>query len=141
MTNTTIRENAKPPHPVDIHVGAAVRVRRRFLGISQSALADAVDLTFQQVQKYERGSNRISASMLFKISQALKMPIERFFDGLDDLDGNARFVESTSEKNVRAFLMTTDGIALAQAFPGIRTPALRRKVLELVAALANLEEG
>lgn len=71
------------PDPIDIHVGAKIRVRRKQLGISQSALAETLGLTFQQVQKYERGSNRVSASMLFKTSQKLESPVSYFFEGLD----------------------------------------------------------
>lgn len=127
------------PHDVDLHVGAAVRLRRKFLGMSQERLAEALDLTFQQVQKYERGSNRISASKLFEISRALKMPIGRFFDGLDEMTVGGGFVESKSEKEVHEFLMTTEGIEIAQAFPRIRRSAVRRKILDLTRALAESE--
>jgi len=71
------------PDPIDIHVGAKIRVRRKQLGISQTGLADTLGLTFQQVQKYERGANRVSASMLFKTSQKLEAPVSYFFEGLD----------------------------------------------------------
>ncbi|HEX7799284.1 MAG TPA: helix-turn-helix transcriptional regulator, partial [Asticcacaulis sp.] len=69
------------PNPVDLHVGARVRMRRKFLGMSQEGLAETIDLTFQQVQKYERGSNRISASKLWEIAKALKAPVAYFFEG------------------------------------------------------------
>ena len=71
------------PDPIDVHVGAKIRVRRKQLGMSQSALAESLGLTFQQVQKYERGANRVSASMLFKTSQKLEAPVSYFFEGLD----------------------------------------------------------
>ena len=70
--------------PVDIHVGAQVRARRKTLGVSQEALGDALGLTFQQVQKYERGANRVSASKLFAIAKTLQVPVSYFFDGLED---------------------------------------------------------
>lgn len=72
------------PHAVDVHVGGRVRLRRTLLGLSQEKLGEAVGVTFQQVQKYERGANRVSASMLWKVAQALDVPISFFFDGLDD---------------------------------------------------------
>lgn len=128
------------PHEVDLHVGGAVRMRRKFLGMSQEALAEAIGLTFQQVQKYERGSNRISSSKLYEISKVLKMPIGKFFEGLDGTAGEEGFSESRSEKDVHAFLMTTEGIEIAQAFPYVRKPAVRRKILDLVRSLAQ-EEG
>ena len=71
------------PDPIDIHVGAKIRVRRKQLGISQSALAETLGLTFQQVQKYEKGSNRVSASMLYKTGKKLDAPVAYFFEGLD----------------------------------------------------------
>ncbi len=71
------------PHPVDIHVGARIRLRRTLLGMSQEKLGEGVDLTFQQIQKYEKGTNRVSASRLYQFSQALNVPVSFFFDGLD----------------------------------------------------------
>src|SRR5713226_5149805 len=72
------------PNPVDLHVGARIRLRRRMQGVSQEKLADALGLTFQQVQKYERGANRVSASKLYEIAAALHAPVSYFFDGLAD---------------------------------------------------------
>src|SRR5580692_8901907 len=74
----------RSPNPVDLHVGARIRMRRRMLGVSQEKLADALGLTFQQVQKYERGANRVSASKLYEIAAALKTPVAYFFEGLAD---------------------------------------------------------
>lgn len=129
----------KGPHPVDLHVGGRVRMRRKFLGMSQEGLADAIDLTFQQVQKYERGSNRISASKLHDISKVLKAPIAYFFEGIGENEPSESFSESESEQYVHTFLMTTEGIELAGAFPRIRNPKHRRRILELVRALAEDE--
>ncbi len=70
------------PNPVDVHVGARLRVRRTLLGMSQTTVGDAIGLTFQQMQKYEKGTNRISASRLFALSQLLDVPVEYFFDGM-----------------------------------------------------------
>lgn len=125
------------PHLVDLHVGARVRMRRKFLGMSQEVLAGAIDLTFQQVQKYERGSNRISASKLYEIAKVLKAPVAYFFEGLGEGEQSEGFSESQSEQFVHSFLMTTEGIELAEAFPRINNAKLRRRVLELVRALAD----
>lgn len=125
------------PNPVDVHVGSKVRLRRKFLGLSQEALASAIGLTFQQVQKYERGSNRISASKLFEISKKLNTPIGRFFAGLGEEDETGTFVESQSERDVHAFLATSEGIELAHGFRLIAKPLVRRKVLDLVRSLGS----
>ena len=125
------------PNPVDLHVGARVRMRRKFLGMSQEGLAETIDLTFQQVQKYERGSNRISASKLFEIARALKVPVAYFFEGYGAAEAVEGFSESESEQFVHGFLMTTEGIELAEAFPRIKNAKHRRRILELVRALAE----
>jgi transcriptional regulator with XRE-family HTH domain len=131
----------KGPHPIDLHVGGRVRMRRKFLGMSQEGLANSIDLTFQQVQKYERGSNRISASKLHDISKVLKAPIGYFFEGLGESEPSERFSEAESEQYINAFLMTTEGIELAGSFPRIRSPKHRRRILELVRALADDDLG
>jgi transcriptional regulator with XRE-family HTH domain len=124
-------------NPVDLHVGSKVRLRRKFLGKSQQQLADAIDLTFQQVQKYERGVNRISASKLYEIAQFLQIPLTYFFEGF----GEGERVSGTSESEyaVQSFLATSEGIELAEAFPRIKVPKQRRKILELVRSLADLD--
>jgi transcriptional regulator with XRE-family HTH domain len=127
------------PNPIDLHVGARVRVRRRFMQLSQSQLAEAIELTFQQVQKYERGSNRISASKLFEIAKTLKVPISYFFEGYDGGERVDGFSKSASEQFVHGFLMTTEGIELAEAFPRIKNSPSRRRILELVRALGDNE--
>ncbi len=122
------------PHPVDLHVGSRVRMRRHFLRLSQSALAGAVGLTFQQIQKYERGANRISASKLLEIAVFLKMPIGGFFEGYGHVeDGEI----SATEAEINAFLATTEGIELARAFPLIRQPKQRRRILELIRSMGE----
>lgn len=120
---------------IDVHVGTRVRVRRKFLGQSQTDLANALGITFQQVQKYERGSNRISASKLYEAAQALKVPVAYFFEGYDDQVHTS--APSQSERSVHKFLGTSEGIEIAEAFPRIKTAKYRRKVAELVVALAE----
>ena len=129
----------RSPNPVDLHVGGRIRMRRKFLGMSQETLATALDLTFQQVQKYERGSNRISASKLYETAKTLKAPIAYFFEGYGETEGVEGFSESASEQFVHNFLMTTEGIELAEAFPRVPNAKLRRRVLELVRTLAEEE--
>ena len=124
-------------NPVDLHVGGRVRMRRKFLGLSQTDLADSLGLTFQQVQKYERGSNRISASKLFEIARTLKVPVAYFFEGYGQNEAVEGFTESQSEQAVHGFLMTTEGIEIAEAFPRIKNAKHRRKVMELVRTLAE----
>jgi len=130
---------SKPPNPVDVHVGDRVRMRRKFLGLSQQDLAQTIDLTFQQVQKYERGFNRISASKLYEISRTLKAPVQYFFEGYGENDLADGFSESTSEQMVHGFLMTSDGIELASSFPRIGNGRQRRRLVELVRSLADEE--
>jgi transcriptional regulator with XRE-family HTH domain len=122
------------PSSVDVHVGGRVRVRRRLIHMTQETLADLIDVTFQQVQKYERGSNRISASKLFAIAEALEVPISYFFEGLEET-GQASPVEG-SEHNIQSFLRTSEGLELARLFPRIDRGPLRRRILELVRAAA-----
>ncbi len=129
------------PNPVDLHVGARVRMRRKFLGMSQEGLAETIELTFQQVQKYERGSNRISASKLWEIAKALKAPVAYFFEGYGENEAVEGFSESESEQFVHGFLMTTEGIELAEAFPRIKNAKHRRRILELVRSLAEDDDA
>lgn len=123
---------------VDLHVGGRVRMRRKMLALSQETLASSLGLTFQQVQKYERGANRISASKLYQIAKALGVPVAFFFDGLADtaadaVDGDA----AKAQRSLQTFLMTPDGFELAQAFPKIGQGRLRRQVLDLVRIMAD----
>ena len=129
------------PNPVDLHVGARVRMRRKFLGMSQEGLAETIALTFQQVQKYERGSNRISASKLYEISKALKAPVAYFFEGYGENEAVEGCSEAEAEQGGHGFLMTTEGIELAEAFPRIKNAKHRRRILELVRSLAEDDDA
>jgi transcriptional regulator with XRE-family HTH domain len=116
-------------------------MRRKMLGVSQERLAEALGLTFQQVQKYERGANRISASKLYDIARFLSAPISYFFEGLTDpSQGSGVEHDSSSEQHVHGFLMTSEGLELAAAFPRIIRSRLRRRILDLVRALSEEEE-
>jgi transcriptional regulator with XRE-family HTH domain len=120
---------------IDKHVGSRVRMRRMMLGISQEKLGDALGLTFQQVQKYEKGGNRISASRLQHISQVLQVPVPFFFEGAPGgVDVTAEFPSYVSE-----FLATSDGLALTKAFMRIENAKLRRLIVHLVQDFAELQ--
>jgi transcriptional regulator with XRE-family HTH domain len=119
---------------VDKHVGSRARMRRMMLGMSQEKLGDALGLTFQQVQKYEKGTNRISASRLQHLSQILQVPVPFFFEGAPGTA--ARLDESPSYVN--EFLATSDGLVLAKAFTRIGDPKLRRLIVRLVEDCAEL---
>ena len=120
------------PHPVDRHVGLRIRMRRKEMGVSQERLADSLGITFQQVQKYERGANRVSASKLWEIAAALRTPVAYFYDGLGDLDAQAAQRDAAQD-----FLCSAEGMELVAAFPRIADPAIRRKLVELVRACAD----
>jgi transcriptional regulator with XRE-family HTH domain len=127
------------PNPVDLHVGGRVRMRRKLLGVSQEQLADSLGLTFQQVQKYERGANRVSASKLYEIARTLQVPVSFFFDGLaDPMDGSdGDEIGQQAERIVQEFLTTPEGLELAEVFPKIGRGRVRRQVLDLVRAMAE----
>jgi len=129
------------PHYVDLHVGARLRLRRRAQGLSQTALAQAVGLTFQQLQKYERGTNRISASKLYAMAALMRTPVDWFFEGLPDpaSPNSARADEAERRARVtQAFLISAEGLELAQGFPDL-PPSARRHILELMRALAETD--
>jgi transcriptional regulator with XRE-family HTH domain len=125
------------PHPVDRHVGLRIRMRRKELGISQERLADALGLTFQQIQKYERAANRVSASKLYEIARALNASVGYFYEGLATADE----IDSPAAPNLEAhaFLMTPEGQELAALFPKLARSRVRRKVVELVRAIAGAD--
>ena len=134
------KDQDRTPNPVDLHVGARIRMRRKILGVSQERLADDLGLTFQQVQKYERGANRVSASKLYEIARSLQAPISYFFDGLaDPLTAQEQYAPSGDDRFVHDFLMTSEGLELATIFPKIKRGRVRRKVLDLVRAMADEE--
>ena len=129
------------PNPVDKHVGSRVRMRRVLLGMSQEKLGEALGLTFQQVQKYEKGTNRVSASRLQEISKTLKVPPSFFFEGMQASDEQKPGIaEDPSSSQVVDFLSTVEGLQLNRAFAKISDPKIRKRIVELVVALANSKE-
>jgi transcriptional regulator with XRE-family HTH domain len=132
----------KSPNPIDVHVGSRVRLRRMMLGMSQEKLGEHLGLTFQQIQKYEKGTNRIGASRLQAIARVLKVPVAFFFEGapgLAPIAGDQGF-DPTATSNVVDFLSTSEGLRLNRAFIRIDDPKKRRKLVELVAAIAGDDE-
>ena len=130
----------KAPNPIDRHVGSRVRMRRMMLGLSQEKLGDALGLTFQQVQKYEKGSNRIGASRLQQISLILQVPVSFFFEGAPLPPGKQPGLgEAPSPAYVTDFLATSDGLTLVKAFMRIPNAKLRRRLVELVEEMAGAE--
>jgi transcriptional regulator with XRE-family HTH domain len=133
----------KSPNPIDKHVGSRVRMRRMMLSMSQEKLGDALGLTFQQVQKYEKGTNRIGASRLQQISQILQVSVSFFFDGAPHVPGTGRaegMGEAPSPAYVSDFLATSDGLALTKAFMRISDSKLRRRIVDLVEQIAASEK-
>jgi transcriptional regulator with XRE-family HTH domain len=128
----------KAPNPIDKHVGSRVRMRRMMLGMSQEKLGNSLGLTFQQVQKYEKGTNRIGASRLQQISHILEVPVSFFFEGAPVVPGGRAegLAEAPSPAYVSEFLATADGLALTKAFMRISDAKLRRRIVELVEQIA-----
>ena len=127
----------RSPNPVDIHVGTRVRLRRQLLKMSQEKLGDQLGVTFQQVQKYERGTNRVGASRLWRMSQVMDVPVSFFYEGLETEDTKYEFAEGDQTPIVYDFINSTDGVSLAVAVSKIENKAVRRQVLELARALAG----
>jgi transcriptional regulator with XRE-family HTH domain len=130
----------KTPNPIDKHVGSRVRMRRMMLSMSQEKLGDALGLTFQQVQKYEKGTNRIGASRLQQISNILQVPVSFFFEGAPQLPGHhasGGMSEAPSPAYVSDFLATSDGLSLTKAFMRIKSGKMRRRIVDLVEQIAG----
>ena len=131
----------KAPNPIDKHVGSRVRMRRMMLSMSQEKLGDALGLTFQQVQKYEKGTNRIGASRLQQIAHILQVPVSFFFEGAPTTPGGhtGGMNEAPSPAYVSDFLATSDGLSLTKSFMRIKNGKLRRRIVDLVEQIAGEE--
>lgn len=125
--------DAKRPLPVDVHVGTRIRLRRIQLNMSQDKLGESLGITFQQVQKYEKGTNRVGASRLQAIANVLQTSVSYFFDGAPGSNSSALM---PPEDGVMAFLATCEGMKFVHSFTRIQDPKVRRKVVELIQALA-----
>ena len=131
------KENKKKPNPTDIHVGSRIRLRRNMLGMSQERLGETLGITFQQIQKYEKGTNRVGASRLQAISEILGVPVSFLFEDAPGHVGAARgFAEDSAASLALDFATSTEGLQLNRAFVRITDPKIRRKIIELVKTLA-----
>ena len=137
--------STKAPNPVDRYVGSRVRMRRIMLGMSQEKLGEALGLTFQQIQKYEKGINRIGASRLFDLAQVLGVPVQFFYEEAPTVDaGHGQlvpdgFAEKPAESSIVEFLRSRDGLELNKAFVRISDAKARRAIVDLVRSLANYD--
>lgn len=129
----------KQANPIDIQVGNRVRIRRMLIGMSQERLGDLLGLTFQQVQKYEKGVNRIGAGRLFEVSRILNVPIDFFYEGVNTLLGQPGATEPDGAP-VMEFVSSGEGLQLSLAFMKIKDAKVRKRVLDLVKSLAEDEE-
>jgi transcriptional regulator with XRE-family HTH domain len=135
------------PNPVDIHVGSRVRLRRTLLGLSQEKLGEAVGLTFQQIQKYERGANRIGASRLFEFSRILDVPVSFFFDDMPERlkSHEGRLGWGLADQPQSALepdpLTRRETLELVRAYYRISDPQVRKRLFELAKSLGSAEAG
>jgi transcriptional regulator with XRE-family HTH domain len=135
-------------NPIDKHVGARVRLRRTLLGMSQEKLGEALGLTFQQVQKYERGANRVGASRLFDLGRVLDVPVSFFFDGMDaDTMASSPAAQAagsaaiTTAEDAVDPMATRETLELVRAYYAIRDPDIRKRVADLARVLGNVNTG
>lgn len=129
----------KKPDPIDVYVGSRIRLRRNLVGMSQEKLGEQLGITFQQIQKYEKGTNRVGASRLQAISEILDVSVSFFFEEVPGATAPDGFAESAV--NYMDFCSSNEGIQLMRAFTNIRDPKVRRKIIDLAKALSNGEES
>lgn len=136
------KENKKKPNPTDVYVGGRIRLRRNMLGMSQEKLGESLGITFQQIQRYEKGTNRVGASRLQAIASILSVPVAFFFEDAPGQEGGEHkgLAEDSSTSFVVDFLSSAEGLQLNRAFARISNPKVRRKVIELAKVLADDEE-
>ncbi len=132
-------ENKKKPNPIDVHVGSRIRLRRTMLGMSQEKLGESLGITFQQIQKYEKGTNRVGASRLQNISSILNVPVSFFFEDAPGEPSMSQtgFSEPSGSSYVVDFLSSSEGLQLNRAFVKISDPKVRKKIVDLVKTLAD----
>ncbi len=133
------KENKKKPNPTDIHVGSRIRLRRNMLGMSQEKLGENLGITFQQIQKYEKGTNRVGASRLQAIASIFGVPVGFFFEDLPGQEGSGGrgFAEDASMNLAVEFCTSAEGLQLNRAFVRISDPKVRRRIIDLVKTLST----
>ena len=130
----------RDPHYIDVHVGSRIRMRRQLISMSQEKLGELLGITFQQVQKYEKGSNRISASRLFYAAKILGVPVQAFFEDLPGTEGDTGFSESNGESSVMSSMMNAEGIKLAKAFRDADNSTKRKLIATLARAIVDMKD-
>lgn len=134
-------DNKKRPNPIDIHVGSRIRLRRNMVGMSQEKLGEMLGITFQQIQKYEKGTNRVGASRLQAISSILSVPVAFFFEDAPGQPGSeAGMSEDSSPGYLADFINSAEGLQLNRAFARIGDAKVRRRIVDLVRSLADEDD-
>jgi transcriptional regulator with XRE-family HTH domain len=131
-----VSELKKAPNSADVYIGSRIRTRRMLIGLSQEKLGEALGITFQQIQKYEKGANRVSAGRLQNIGAVLGVPAAYFFEGLPD----EKTLEHDAKDPTLDVLNTNEGIRLARAFAAIDDDKLRHRLVEMAEAIACLRK-
>lgn len=129
------------PDAVDAHVGSRVRLRRMVLGMSQESLGKALGLTFQQVQKYEKGANRIGAGRLKQLADLLDVPVQFFYDDVDHAAAAPGFAEGAHEDGFMDLINSPEGVQLCRYFSEIKDPKVKKRVIELVRSISETESA
>jgi transcriptional regulator with XRE-family HTH domain len=135
----TTDSSTKEPQAVDRHVGSRVRMQRLLSGMSQEKLGEACGITFQQIQKYEKGMNRMGASRLHQIARILQVPVEFFYEGVPSGRDSGKPLADTSSRSMTDFLGTSDGLELVRAFMAVKDAKVRRRIVDLTKAAAAQE--
>ena len=130
----------RDPNYIDVHVGSRLRMRRQLVSMSQEKLGELLGITFQQVQKYEKGSNRISASRLFYAAKILGVPVQAFFEDLPGTEGDTGFSETNAESSVMSSMMNAEGIKLAKAFRDADNSTKRKLIATLARAIVDMKD-
>jgi transcriptional regulator with XRE-family HTH domain len=134
-----VEQNKKKPNPIDTHVGSRIRLRRNMMGMSQEKLGESLGITFQQIQKYEKGTNRVGASRLQAIASILGVPVAFFFEDAPGQEavGGRGFAEDDAGDSIIGFCVSPEGIQLVRAFVRIADPKVRRRIIDLVKTLSD----
>jgi len=130
----------RDPNFIDVHVGSRLRMRRQIVSMSQEKLGELLGITFQQVQKYEKGTNRISASRLYCAAKVLGVPVQAFFEDLPNVDGNSGFGESGVDDTIMTSLMNSEGIQLAKAFRDADSSTKRKLIATMARAIVDMKD-
>ena len=130
----------RDPNYIDVHVGSRIRMRRQIVSMSQEKLGEMLGITFQQVQKYEKGSNRISASRLYYAAKILGVPVQAFFEDLPGSENDTGFNESNEQNSVMSSLMNAEGIQLAKAFRDADNTTKRKLIATLARCIVDMKD-